>query len=133
MIFNQQTQILASLERDLRYYADYIEGLSREIIDAGLSKYPIFIAYTDVEPQMGKKVLAHKTLETTWSINVSILEEFVKLGIVLREKLQLFRSNFKDPETHFCVFWISGNSTGFVFMPFEVQIPHEDIENEEGN
>ncbi len=117
---NPSTEALTSLEADLKFYADYIHGMSVNLLDSGVSKFPIFVAYRDGEAKIGKPILQHKTLQTNWSINISLLEEFVKNNIVLRENLAEFRNAYKDPEIFMCVFVADPSFTGFIYMPFDI-------------
>ena len=110
--------VLASLQNDIKYYNDYIRGLSREVLDSGISKYPIFVAHREKKLGLGASILVHEGLGTSWSINVSALEEFVKKGYIEREKLSDFKASYKDPEEFICVFIITNVEGAFVFLPF---------------
>jgi hypothetical protein len=115
----EDNPVLVSLKKDLDYYNDYLIGFSREVLDSGISKYPIFVAYQFGGIKLGSQVLDHQTLYTQWSINISALEEFVKKGIVDRSKLDEFRSQYKDPETQMCIFVVVNNDAGFVYYPYK--------------
>jgi hypothetical protein len=53
-----------------------------------------------------------------WNYNVSILEEFVKRGVVKEDKLEDFLETFGDPEERACIFVVScPTEGGFVFVP----------------
>lgn len=108
----------AQIEQDLTYYLDYLQGLSREILDSGLSKYPVFIAYQTKEIGMGKQVLSHESLGTRWSVNISIMEEFVKRNVLSLEKWPEFKKTYKDPEQFACVFLMDGLEAHFLYIPF---------------
>lgn len=112
-------QLLASLQNDLRYYADYLLGLTRELLDAGVSKYPIFIAYTEAVAKLGKPVLLKQDLSTLWSINMTALEELIHKNVVPRAQVNTFRQHYKDPEYFMCVFVAHSLFTGFIYMPYE--------------
>ncbi|MFN3529441.1 MAG: hypothetical protein ACK417_05920 [Bacteroidia bacterium] len=113
--------LLTSLQNDLRYYADYLQGLAREILDSGTSKYPVFVAHQFAEGiNIGKAVLQHQHIETRWSVNVSLMEEFVKKGIVQHENFPEFKKSWKDPEEFMCVFVLAGAASSFVYLPYKV-------------
>ena len=118
---------LKSLKKDIQYYSEFLQGFSNEILDSGISKYPIFVAYQmEVSPAIGRQAIDHTKIETTWSINVSVLEEFVKLGLVQREKVAEFRNHYKDPDLFFCIFVLNDQSqANFVYMPREF-LPTQD-------
>jgi len=48
------------LERDLGYYASYLQGIAHEVLDSGTSKYPVFIAYEDQHFGSGLRLVGHK-------------------------------------------------------------------------
>jgi hypothetical protein len=125
---DQQHPLFESLRNDLRYYADYLNGLAREILDSGTSKYPVFVAHQEKTIGIGKAIMNHDQLETNWSINVSLLEEFVKRGLVTREKLPEFKASWKDPESYMCVFVLAGEASSFVFLPYEMPEESSDID-----
>lgn len=125
---DKQHPLFESLQNDLRYYADYLNGLAREILDSGTSKYPVFVAHQEKTIGLGKAIMNHDQLETNWSINVSLLEEFVKRGLVTREKLADFKASWKDPETYMCVFVLAGEASSFVFLPYEIPEASTDMD-----
>lgn len=110
--------LFESLRNDLRYYADYLHGMAREIVDSGTSKYPVFVAHQEKTIGLGKPIMNHDQLETNWSINVSLLEEFVKRGVVQMDRISAFKESWKDPEEYMCVFVLAGESSSFVFLPY---------------
>jgi hypothetical protein len=110
--------LLESLQSDLRYYADYLRGLSREMLDSGVSKYPVYIAYQDGEVKLGRPILLRNSLGTSWNISASVLEELVQRQVVRQDKIQTFIHNYKDPEEYLCVFVASHYGPGFVYFPF---------------
>lgn len=126
----QPTPVLQSLQNDLQFYSDYLRGIAREILDSELSKYPIFVAYQSNEVKIGKQVLAHQSLQRTWSINASVLEELIQKKIVTSDRIQSFRKTFKDPENFICVLTILGNEASFVFYPYPKTITDEFFEDE---
>lgn len=123
--------LLESLQNDLRYYADYLQGMAREIIDSGTSKYPVFVAHQErMGPDLGRVVLQHEQLETRWSIHVSIMEEFVKKNVLSLEQFPEFKKSWKDPEHFMCVFVWAGAASSFVYLPYEPMQPEEGAEEE---
>jgi hypothetical protein len=111
--------LLSTLQSDLRYYNDYIQGLAHEIIDTAVSKYPIFVAHQTAGVGIGKQILSHPSLNTQWSINASVLEEFIKKNIITREKLADFRATYKDPDDYMCVFvMMPDGANSFVFLKY---------------
>jgi len=119
--------LLETLQNDLTYYADYLQGLAREILDSGTSKYPVFVAHQQERGlDIGKPILQHAQIETRWSINISLMEEFVAKGIIAREKFADFKQSWKDPEDFMCVFVYAGPASSFVYLPYERPAPAEE-------
>jgi len=115
---DQPETLLSSLQADLNYYADYLHGMANEVLNSGLSKYPIFIAH-QMPIGMGRMLLDHTQLNTQWSISISLLEEFVGRNVVTKDKLFSFRQQFKDPENFMCVFMLAADgTTRFVYLPY---------------
>ncbi len=127
----EKNPLFESLRNDLRYYSDYLQGMSREILDSGTSKYPVFVAHQEKTIGVGKPIMNHDQLETSWSINVSLLEEFVKRGIVQMERIGDFKASWRDPETYMCVFVVAGEASSFVFLPYDLPENTESTESTE--
>lgn len=112
-------QWLESVEADLRYYSDYLRGLSRELLDTGMSKYPVFVAYNQPMPTpIGRPVLMHQHLDTRWSVNLTVMEDFVARKIIQRAAFPEFRKSWKDPDYFMCVFVYTPQQCAFVYMPY---------------
>ena len=68
---------LVGLQKDLDFYSDAIQEVASDIIQEGLSDYPIFIAHQH-EVSVGEVILDRNDLGTSWTIQVSTMEEFVE-------------------------------------------------------
>jgi hypothetical protein len=110
----------ADLQKDLTYYATYLQGISHEVLDSGTSKYPVFVAYANGQPDLGRPLLDHRQLDTRWSIRVSVMEEFVRKSILSREQFQAFKQSWKDPNDFICVFVADPQQAAFVYFPYPV-------------
>ncbi|MBM3914238.1 MAG: hypothetical protein FJ351_07350, partial [Sphingomonadales bacterium] len=82
------------LERDLGYYASYLQGIAHEVLDSGTSKYPVFIAYEDQHLDLGRPLLDHRQLDTRWSVRASVMEEFIKKGLLTKEQFVAFKQRW---------------------------------------
>jgi hypothetical protein len=123
---NAPNPLLESLQNDLKYYSDYLQGLSREVLDSGTSKYPVFVAHQEAGGiEIGRPILQHEQIETRWSINISLMEEFVAKGIVPREQFAAFKQSWKDPEEYMCVFVLAGAASSFAYLPYTPATPDE--------
>ncbi|WP_069659212.1 hypothetical protein [Arcticibacter eurypsychrophilus] len=108
---------LKSLEKDLKFYSESIKEVSAEIVNEGISDYPIFIAHQH-EVNIGELILDKTDLGTSWSVQASTLDEFIKKGIIHPEKKDRFIKTFKNPEDFICVFVIVPEGANFVFYPY---------------
>ena len=76
------------------------------ILEKDVSSYPIMVAHQQ-ELELGMPIFKREENEgAKWSIHASTLEEFVSRQIVFPEKIEEFKSNYKDTEDSVCVFAI---------------------------
>lgn len=113
--------LLDSLEKDISFYNEVIKEVSEDIIQQGISKYPVFIAH-EHEVKIGEPILDKDELGRDWSVNVTVLEEMVEFGIIRDENLAKFKTIFKDPKKFICVFLISEKGGNFIFIPYDPEI-----------
>lgn len=109
---------LQELNQNLQIYKESIREIAEEILDNQVSKYPVFIA-TREDVNLGKQIIDKEELALEWSINASTLEEFVSRKIVLEDKLETFRKNYKDPRKFVCVFALIKEHAGFIYLPYD--------------
>jgi hypothetical protein len=113
----QKESPLKSLESDLKLYNESIKEIATEIMVEGLSEYPIFIAHQH-QVSVGELILDKNELNTQWSIQASMLEEFVEKGIILKDKKDRFIKQYKNPNEHMCLFVVVPEGANFVFYPY---------------
>jgi len=109
---------LVSLERDLKFFDESIREVATEIMMAGLSNYPIFVAHQH-ELQLGEVILDRHELNSTWSIHASTLEEFLERGVIKKELRERFVDTYKNPNKFICVFVVVPEGANFVFVPYQ--------------
>lgn len=111
-------ETLESLYEDLKVFEGIIHQLKTQIIEQGVSNYPIFIAHqADIE--LGKEIMNKVDLAITWSLSVSHLEEFVKKEIISANKAPNFIDVYKASINSYCLFVFADDSSSFVFIPFK--------------
>lgn len=115
---NKYESELKELEQNLKIYKESIREISLEILNHKVSKYPIFIASKEATA-LGRMIIDKEELALEWSIFASTLEEFVAKKVVLQDKLDVFRKNYKNPETHVCIFAVLGDDASFIFTPYD--------------
>lgn len=109
---------LKSLEKDLKMYSESIQEVANDIIEAGLSAYPIFIAHQHTV-SIGELILDRTELGTGWSVQASTLEEFIEKGVIHADRRESFIRNYKNPAEFMCLFVIVPEGANFVFYPFK--------------
>lgn len=115
---NKKTSPLVSLEKDLELYKESIREIALEIIAEGVSENPIFVAHQHTV-SIGELILNKDELNTLWSIQASMFEEFVEKGIIKPELKELFLKNYKNPEDYMCVFVIVPEGANFIYYPYQ--------------
>lgn len=113
----QKDSPLKSLEADLKFYSESIKEIATEILAEGLSEHPIFVAHQH-EVALGELILDKNELNTGWSIQASMLEEFIEKGIIHSEKKERFIKQYKNPNEFMCLFVIVPEGANFVFYPY---------------
>lgn len=109
---------LVSLEKDLELYKDSIHEIAIEIIAEGISRSPIFVAHQHTV-SIGEMILNKDELNTNWSIQASMFEEFIEKGIIKPEYKELFLKSYKKPEDYMCVFVIVPEGANFIYYPYQ--------------
>lgn len=95
------------------------------MIEEGYTSFPIFVAH-QLNIQLGEPILEHHELGTNWTIHASHLEEFIEKGLILKERENLFRETFKNPDEFACMFVVSPEGGRFVFIPYEISQKSKD-------
>jgi hypothetical protein len=111
---------LVSLEKDLELYKDAIHEIASEIIAEGVSQNPIFVAHQHIV-SIGEMILNKDELNTNWSIQASMFEEFVEKGIIKPELKEIFLKTYKKPEDYMCVFVIVPEGANFIYYPYNAK------------
>ncbi|RMG29192.1 MAG: hypothetical protein D6730_04345 [Bacteroidetes bacterium] len=110
--------ILESLQNDVAQVGGHLREISRRVIEEGISDYPVFVAAQEIV-DIGKPIFDRDSMPLNWFFSASILEDFVRKKIVLKENLQQFRRTFGDPMKKACIFVVTRDEARFVFVPFE--------------
>lgn len=115
---NEKAEQLKVLEQNLNIYKESIKEVALEILNNKVSKYPVFVAYTE-DVSIGKMIIDKEELALEYSINASLLEEFVGKNIVMADKLNDFKKTWKDPKIFACIFAIIDKSASFIYIPYD--------------
>ena len=103
------------LEKELAPYRKMMGEAADIVREKDVSEFPIFVAHQQ-EMEIGIALTEGKS-EGKWSIHASTLEEFVSKQIIFPEKIEDFKSNYKDASIYICVFALSELGAQFLFLP----------------
>lgn len=102
------------LETELAPYKKIMGLAGDSILDQEVTKYPIFVAHQH-EVEIGISIV-DEDKSGKWQIHASTLEEFVSKQIIESDKVDSFKTIYKSPKTHFCVFVLSELGAKFIFL-----------------
>ena len=111
-----KTELFLMMEADLKTYVPTLSKAAQIIMDENVSNYPIFAAHQG-ELSIGLPLIEKEKHGGNWNINASSLEEFVAKNIVFSEKIDDFRSQFKNPDEFVCIFVLSELGATFNYLP----------------
>jgi hypothetical protein len=111
----QKEKNLIIQEEDLKPYKRLLGSVADTIMEQDVSSYPVFVFHRD-SIEVGIP-LDTEDIDGEWSVNASSLEEFVAKQIVLTEKVDEFKSVYKDPAAFLCLFVVNKSGATFVFIP----------------
>lgn len=117
--------LLESIATDVRIVGSFMRELSMHVINEEISHFPVYVAYKD-QLSIGKPMFSKEEHQLNWNYNASILEEFVKHGVVVEDKVEEFQETYGDPEERACIFLVTPETGGFIFVPYT--IPDEEEE-----
>lgn len=108
---------LKLLENEISELTPELHEVSLEMIREGYTEFPIYIVH-DGAVEMGERLVDAAEYNLPYSINVSMLEDFIEAGIIPEDKTDLFRIAYGDPKQFMGVFFVIGESARFIFYPF---------------
>jgi hypothetical protein len=111
----EKEQDLKILEEELKAYKTLLGMVADTIMEQDVSSYPVFVVYHDAI-EVGIP-LNTENIEGSWAVNASSLEEFVAKQLVLSDKVEDFKSVYKDPTAFLCLFVVDKSGATFVFIP----------------
>jgi hypothetical protein len=103
------------LEKELAAYIDVLSSAADVILDQEISLYPIFVVHKE-EMEIGVPVIQKENRMDSWSVQASSLEEFVSKQLIEPNKLDSFKTIYKDPAKHLCLFVVSSLGANFIFL-----------------
>jgi hypothetical protein len=110
-----KTELFLQLEQQLDIYRKLMTQATEVVLDKEITKFPIMVAHQQ-ELEIGIP-LTEENHQGMWHIHASTLEEFVQRQIIFPEKIEEFKSNYKDINKFICVFVLSELGAQFIFLP----------------
>ncbi|WP_333821463.1 hypothetical protein [Ohtaekwangia sp.] len=107
---------LGTISQDFVRVSDALKEASYQIRKAGF-EYPIFPICKEAQP-IGQLLFDQIQNGTDWNYFASFLDEFLQRGIVEKDKLEDFKSAYKDPDEFCCLFVVDKEFTNFLFIPY---------------
>lgn len=107
---------LGTISTDFVKVADTLKEASYQIRKAGFD-LPIFPISREPIP-IGQLLIPKEKLSLTWYYYASFLDEFMQRDLVGKERVEDFKSTYKDPDEFCCLFVVDKEFTNFVFIPY---------------
>ena len=108
---------LGTVSQDFVKISDNIKEASYQIRKRGFSDFPIFII-CKVDIPLGQLLYKKEEVGTVWNYYVTYLDEFAQRKIIEEDKVDEFKTNYKNPDEFCCLFVIDGDFTKFIFIPY---------------
>jgi len=108
---------LGTISQDFIKVADNIKEASYQIRKRGFSDFPIFII-SETEIPIGQLLYKNTEVGTKWNYYVTYIDEFIERKIIEKDKIDVFKETYKNPEEFCCLFVIDSEFTRFVFIPY---------------
>lgn len=108
---------LGTITADFAVVAETLKEASYQIRKRGFSDYPIFpISKTDIP--IGQLLIGRKELAAQWNYYASFLDEFVQRKLIAADKVEEFKSTYKNPDEFCCLFVVDTDFTSFLYIPY---------------
>lgn len=106
---------LGTISKDFVRVSDSIKEASYQIRKRGFSEFPIFPVCKTPQP-IGQLLIDKNQMKTDWNYYATYVDEFIQRGLI--EKVDDFKTAFKDPDEFCCLFVVDKEFTNFVFIPY---------------
>lgn len=111
-------ELLKSIEALVEMQNEHFLQIRNLLIDQQVSNYPIYIFQKPSQNVLGKKILDQAQNPQQWNIFVTHLEELYLKKIILEEKLEDFKFQYKNNHDKYCILLIENEEEySFIFSP----------------
>lgn len=111
-----ESLLLSSLEKSLERHQKLLKEALRTVSNEGVSNYPVLIAHRH-KADLGIPLFHREEYGEDWSFNVSTLEELVAKNLVSNDKVDEFRTLYKQHDKHYCIFLLKETDAKVIFQP----------------
>lgn len=108
---------LGTISSDFAKISDVLKEAAYQVKKRGFSDHPIFPISKERQP-IGQELISRHKAGLEWNYSISYLDEFVQRELIKQERIELFVSNYKDPEEFCCLFVIDEGFTSFLYIPY---------------
>ena len=109
---------LGTITTDFIQVADKLQGASYLIRQRGYA-YPIFPAAPSAI-NLGALLVEKGELDNQWYYYAAYLDVLVQCQLVAEDKVEAFKSTYKDPDEFGCLLVVDQGFTNFVYIPYPV-------------
>jgi hypothetical protein len=106
------------IKEELGAYLKPLANAANIIAEQEVSDFPIFVVHQH-SVDIGINIVDKEAVKGNWSVNASTLEEFVTKQIIQPEKVDDFKTVYKNHQGEICLFVLSDLGANFVFLPIE--------------
>jgi hypothetical protein len=108
---------LGTITADFLKVCDTLKEASYQIRKRGFSEFPIF-PIAKIEIPIGSLLIGKNELDTAWNYRITYLDEFVQRKLIVEDKVEDFKSTYKDPDEFCCLFVVEPEFTKFLYIPY---------------
>ena len=109
---------LFSIEKVIEHQGEKILQIRTLLIDQKVSNYPIFVFQRPSQTILGKRILDQSQNREKWNVFITHLEELYHKKVVVEDKLEDFKFQYKNNHDKYCILLIeSEEDYSFLFTP----------------
>ena len=110
---------LGTISKDFLVVADTLKEAAYQLKARKISEFPIFpISKRDLP--IGQLLVGKNELPVDWNYNFSFIEEFIQRELIDLDRVDEFKSTFKDIDEFCCLFVVDAEFTNFVYIPYPI-------------
>ncbi|MBL7788900.1 MAG: hypothetical protein JNL75_03595 [Chitinophagales bacterium] len=109
---------LFSIEKVIELKSEELLQIRTMIVDQNISNYPIFVFQKPSQTILGKKIIDQSQSQEKWNVFITHLEELYHKKIVVEDKLDDFKFQYKNNNDKYCILLIENEEEySFLFTP----------------